>query len=67
MNKFAERLKDLRLEKGLSQSDLARENGMSTSCINMWEKALRIPNIDSIIVLVEFFCCTSDYLIGIED
>lgn len=67
MNKFAERLKDLREEKNLTQYELSKKIGISTACINRWEKNLRVPNIDSIIILCQFLGCSSDYLIGLED
>lgn len=67
MNKFAERLKELREEKNFSQSELARQLHISVACINRWENNLRIPNIESIIALCKFFSCTADYLIGLED
>lgn len=67
MNKFAERLKELRLENNLSQSDLAKELGVSPACINRWEASLRLPNVDSIILICQYFKVSSDYLIGLED
>ena len=67
MNKFAERLKDLREERNITQYELAKQTGISTACINRWEKTLRLPNIDSIIILCKFFNCSADYLIGLED
>ncbi|MBQ7880706.1 MAG: helix-turn-helix transcriptional regulator [Clostridia bacterium] len=67
MNKFAERLKELRDEQSLSQSDLAKELQISPACINRWEKNLRVPNIDSIILLCKFFNVSAGYLIGLED
>lgn len=67
MNKFAERLRELRLEKGLTQQELSKKINISTACINRWEKNLRVPNIDSIIVLCKFFDCSADYIIGLED
>lgn len=67
MNKFAERLKELRTEKNLSQNELARQVKISVACINRWENNLRVPNIDSIIVLCKYFGCSADYLIGLED
>lgn len=38
MNKFAERLKELREEKNLTQYQLSKLIGISTACINRWEK-----------------------------
>ena len=67
MNKFAERLKELREAKNLTQYELSKQIEISTACINRWEKNLRIPNIDSIILLCKFFNCSADYLIGLED
>lgn len=67
MNKFAERLKELREEKNLTQYELSKKVNISAACINRWEKNLRITNIDSIIILCQFFGCSSDYLIGLED
>lgn len=67
MNKFAERLKELREEKKLSQNKLAKLTGLSQSIIGLWEQNLRTPTIDSIIILVKFFGVTSDYLIGLSD
>lgn len=67
MNNFAERLKELREERNLSQNDLAKEVNISVACISRWENDLRVPNIDSIIILCKFFKCSSDYLIGLTD
>ena len=67
MNKFAERLKELRDEQNLSQSDLAKELQISSACISRWEQNLRVPNIDSIILLCNFFNVSAGYLIGLED
>ena len=67
MNNFAERLKELREERNLSQNDLAKETKISVACISRWENNLRVPNIDSIIILCKFFECSADYLIGLAD
>lgn len=67
MNKFAERLKELRLEKGMSQSQLSKSTGISHTAIVYWENEQRVPNANAIIVLAKFFSVTSDYLLGLED
>ena len=67
MNRFAERLKELREEKQLSQNQLAKELNISSVCVSRWESEKRTPNIDSIILLCQYFKCTSDYLIGLTD
>ncbi len=67
MNKFAERLKELRIEKGLTQKQLADELQISQAIISLYEKNVRTPTIDVVITLCTFFKVSADYLIGLED
>lgn len=67
MNKFAERLKELRLENNLSQRDLAKELNVSQAAIARWETKKQIPNIDVAIMVAKYFKTTTDYLLGLED
>lgn len=69
VNKLPERLKELRLEKGLSQMQLAKElNGLiSASSIGFWELNKRKPTSDAIIILAVYFKVSTDYLLGLED
>ncbi len=67
MSSFKERLKELRLEKGLSIKQLAKEIGVSDVAIGRWEKDLRVANIYELIKLAKFFDVTTDYLLGLTD
>lgn len=67
MEKFSERLKELRLEKELSQIQLAKETGLSHGAIGFWETEKRIPNALAIITLAKYFGVTTDYLLGVTD
>ena len=67
MNKFAERLKDLREENGFSQRTLAKELGVSQAAIARWESNLQTPNIDVAIMVAQYFKVSTDYLLGLED
>ena len=67
MNKFAERLKELREEKSLSQRNLAKELGVSQAAIARWENNLQIPNIEVAIIVAKYFNISTDYLLGLED
>ena len=67
MNKFGERLKELRLEQGLSQDKLAELVGLSHSAIGFWETGKRIPNLDAVIILAKFFQVSLDYIAGLTD
>ena len=67
MEKFSERLKELRQENGLSQIQLAKETGISKSAIGFWETGERVPSALAIITLAKYFNVSADYLLGLED
>lgn len=67
MNKFAERLKELRIEKGISQNQLAKEVGLAQASIARWEANLQTPNIDIAILFAKYFGVSTDYLLGLEN
>ena len=66
-NKFSTRIRELREEKGLLQSQLATQLNFTQTTISKWELGDREPNADTIILLAQFFGVTTDYLLGIED
>lgn len=66
MNKFAEILKSLRVERNVGQVDLAKAIGVSKGIISLWETGLREPNMHSLIVLADYFKVSIDYLVGRE-
>ena len=65
--KFADRLKELREEKGLSQMKLSKETGLSQSSIARWELSQSEPTSSDILVLCKFFNESADYILGIKD
>jgi transcriptional regulator with XRE-family HTH domain len=67
MKIFAERLKELRIEKGFSQSGLAKAANLNQSCIAHWELGERVPNAEAIVIFAKLFGVTSDYLLGLSD
>ncbi len=67
MDKFPERLKELRIENNLSQRALARATNLSQSAIVHWENNTRVPNADAVIILAQYFNVSTDYLLGLED
>ena len=67
MNKFGERLKELRTEKGLSQKALANKLGCNQSMISFWENGVNEPTESAIRKAALFFEVSADYLIGLTD
>lgn len=67
MSGFSEQLKELRDEKGISQSKLAKEIGVTQKAIDFWEKAINEPKASYIIELCKFFEVSSDFLLGLDN
>lgn len=61
------RLKELREERGLTQSDVANAIQTSQSNIARWEKELNEPSASFVIKLADFFEVSTDYLLGRAD
>ena len=66
-NRFADRLKMLRLEKGLTGSELGAKIKMSKSGISSWEARNRQPSQDVLIQIADFFDVSVDYMLGVSD
>ena len=64
---FAYRLKSLREEKHLNQSECAQKLGISRGSMSFYEHGERLPDIEIIYNMAHFFKVTSDYLIGISN
>ena len=61
---FARNLKILRIEHGISQKDLAKELGISRSCLANYETGNREPDNDILIRVADRFQVTVDYFLG---
>ncbi len=64
---LSEIIKELRKEKNLTQGELAKISGLTTSCISMIETGQREANAHTIRLLAVALNVSSDYLLGIED
>lgn len=66
-NKFKDILRDLRVDKKISQDKLSKDLRLSKGIISMWENGLREPTMTSLILLSQYFGVSIDYLVGLED
>lgn len=64
---FAQRLKELRTEKGLTQDELSKKTGLSHGCIAMLEIEKRAPTAQTLYIFADFFQVSTDYLLGRSD
>ena len=67
MSYFTHICKELRLESGLTQQELAPKIGISSSAIGMLEKGYREPTGTALVAYANFFGVSLDYLMGRED
>ena len=60
-------IKELRIEKGISQAELAKQIKVSQKAIDYWERGVNEPKASYIIALADFFDVTADFLLGRKD
>ena len=60
------RLKTLRLQKGLTQKELALQVGVTKSTISAYEKGERKPAYETLVLLARIFNVSTDYLLGVN-
>lgn len=58
--KLGAKIKELRLERGLSQMQLSKLIGVSQKAIDYWERGINEPKASYIIALVKAFEITFD-------
>lgn len=58
--KIGDRIKELRLEKDLSQAQLGKAIGVSQKAIDYWERSVNEPKSSYLIALVKFFGISYD-------
>ena len=58
------KLKELRKEKKVSQEELAKIVGVTPSAIGFYENDGRNPSYEVLVKLSNYFCVTTDYLLG---
>lgn len=61
---FAERLKELRKDKNMTQVQLAEALGVSKGTVAMWEIGKREPNFETLNRLSDIFDKRIDYILG---
>jgi len=64
---FNERLKGLRLELNLTQTQLAAPLGTTKGAIANYENGNRLPNFEMLIAIADYFNVSVDYLLGRSD
>lgn len=63
---IADRIKLLRQENDMTQSDLARILGITRSSVNAWEMGISVPSTQYIIEMSRFFHVSTDYIMDVD-
>ena len=63
---IADRIKQLRISKGMTQNDLAVLVNLTQQAIAKWEKGTSEPDTARLSTLSQHFGVSADYLLGIE-
>lgn len=64
---LGERLKELRMEQGLSYEKLSKLIGLDKSSLCNWENCKCDVASDNLVKLAKFYKVSTDYLVGLED
>ena len=64
---FSERFKALRLERNLSQRQVANNTGLTDTTVQNYEYGVRKPTYDAFIAIADLFDVSLDYLAGRTD
>lgn len=61
-----EKLKQYRIERGLTQAQFAKLLGVSSSAVGMYEQGRREPDGDLLAHIATILHCSTDELLGVE-
>ena len=64
---FSERLKNLRKQAHLTQTEVAEKLGISQQAYASWERGIKKPTQDNLVKIAQILNVSIDYLIGTSD
>ena len=64
MVEISQRLRKLRLDRHMTQAQVARRVGVTASMVSSYETDIRLPSYEVLIRLADLFAVSVDYLLG---
>lgn len=64
---LGQRLRELRQEKQLTLEQLGMKFDVTKQTVSYWEKGDRLPPLDIVTALAEYYDVSLDYLAGLSD
>ena len=65
-NMIADRIKSLRENQNKTQSELAKQLGITRSSVNAWEMGISVPSTQYVVELAHIFKVSTDFLLGVD-
>ena len=62
----ADRIRYLREQNRLTQTELAKRLGITRSSVNAWEMGISVPSTQYVVELAGIFKVSTDYLLGVK-
>ena len=67
MESIGKRIKDIRLEHGLSQQKFGELLSVSQDTVSLWEKGKSTPTTEFLISIATKFDVSIDYILGLKE
>ena len=67
MSNFVERIKELMTDEGLTIIELSRKTSILHTTLSGLVSGKHNPNYKSLVKLMEYFDCSADYLLGVDE
>lgn len=64
--RIGEKIRRLRIQKGMSQARLGEALSVSQDTISLWETGKSLPDIETLVRICAIFDVTADYLLGLS-
>jgi transcriptional regulator with XRE-family HTH domain len=63
---FGDKVKNLRVDRGLTQTAFAERMGVRKSIISAYESQMRMPSLEMLVKIALDFSVSVDWLLGVE-
>ena len=67
MEVIGKRIKEIRLEQGLSQQKFGEKLSVSQDTVSLWEKGKSVPTTEFLIAIATNFDVSVDYILCLKD
>lgn len=64
---YRQRFKELRIDRDLTQQDIAKICNLSDATVGHWETLKREMTVESIVKLCKYYRVSADYILGLPE